>query len=133
MKQQNKKTTKEKRIIIIKIITIVIMISSLEGVKGFYIAGEAPKEYIDGERVSLIVNKLVSPKNLISYPYYSLPFCAPSEMISYSENLGLLLSGDSFHNSPFIVSSFLYLNNILICSYEYFLLLNFFFKLYFNY
>ena len=69
----------------------------------FYLPGVAPKEYIDGEEVPLKVNKLVSAKTQLPYPYYSLAFCQPDEIKDMAENLGEILMGDKIENSPYVV------------------------------
>lgn len=84
-------------------ISILLVVCTL--VNGFYLPGVAPKEYVDGETVPLKVNKLVSAKTQLPYPYYSLPFCKPTEGVKdMAENLGEILMGDKIENSPYIVS-----------------------------
>ncbi len=55
--------------------------------------------------VQLKVNKLVSLKTQLPFPYYHLPYCVPPEGIKDSvENLGEILVGDVVENSPYKVS-----------------------------
>ena len=68
---------------------------------GFYLPGVSPREYAQGERVELKVNKLTSTKTQLPYEYYSLPFCAPDEMQNQAENLGEVLRGDKIMNSNY--------------------------------
>ena len=60
---------------------------------GFYLPGVAVREYSDGERVEIKVNKLSSTKTQLPYDYYSLPFCKPEEISKQAENLGEVLHG----------------------------------------
>ena len=72
--------------------------------QAFYLPGVAPVEYIDGDDVPLKVNKLVSSKTQLPYPYYSLAFCQPEGGIQdVAENLGEILMGDKIENSPYKV------------------------------
>mmetsp|Transcript_41395 Transcript_41395/g.88074 ORF Transcript_41395/g.88074 Transcript_41395/m.88074 type:complete len:623 (+) Transcript_41395:31-1899(+) len=82
-----------------KSVIVILAICSLA--TAFYLPGVAPKEYIDGEIVPLKVNKLVSAKTQLPYPYYSLPFCQPPEIKDVAENLGEILLGDKIENSPY--------------------------------
>lgn len=47
------------------------------------------------------VNKLESVKTQLPYDFYSLPFCAPTEIIDAAENLGEVLTGDDIQNSAY--------------------------------
>lgn len=58
---------------------------------------------LQGDKVTLKVNKLTSVKNL-PYEYYSLPYCQPEKVKSKTENLGELLRGDRIENSPYQAS-----------------------------
>ena len=68
---------------------------------GFYLPGVAVREYSDGERVEIKVNKLSSTKTQLPYDYYSLPFCKPAEIVNKIENLGEVLRGDRIMNSHY--------------------------------
>jgi transmembrane 9 superfamily protein 2/4 len=57
---------------------------------------------VQGDKITLKVNKLTSVKNL-PYEYYSLPYCRPDKIISSAENLGEVLRGDRIENSPYQV------------------------------
>jgi transmembrane 9 superfamily member 2/4 len=84
---------------------ILIISQLLVNVSSFYLPGVSPKEYVEGEIVPLKVNKMVSAKTQVPYPYYSLKFCTPPEGIQETaENLGEILLGDRIENSPYIVS-----------------------------
>mmetsp|Transcript_23057 Transcript_23057/g.62585 ORF Transcript_23057/g.62585 Transcript_23057/m.62585 type:complete len:649 (+) Transcript_23057:54-2000(+) len=69
--------------------------------RAFYLPGVAPKEFEDGDRVEIKVNKLTSTKTQLPYDYYSLPFCRPAEVNNAAENLGEVLHGSVIKNSPF--------------------------------
>merc|ERR1719197_2463915 len=68
---------------------------------GFYLPGVAVREYSDGERVEIKVNKLSSTKTQLPYDYYSLPFCKPAEIVNKVENLGEVLHGSVIQNSAY--------------------------------
>ncbi|KAJ8612565.1 hypothetical protein CTAYLR_007198 [Chrysophaeum taylorii] len=71
---------------------------------GFYLPGVAPREYKEGEKVELKVNKLTSIHTQIPYDYYSHKFCKPKGGVKQSaENLGEFLSGDRIENSPYVL------------------------------
>lgn len=57
---------------------------------------------LQGDSISLKVNKISSPKNL-PFEYYSLPYCKPGKIISSAENLGEVLRGDRILNSLYQV------------------------------
>ena len=71
--------------------------------RGFYLPGVAVREYSDGERVEIKVNKLSSTKTQLPYDYYSLPFCKPAEIVNKIENLGEVLHGSVIQNSAYDV------------------------------
>jgi len=71
---------------------------------GFYLPGVAPREYKDGEKIEIKVNKLSSTKTQLPYDYYSLPFCKPSETYNAVENLGEVLHGSVIQNSAYDIS-----------------------------
>jgi transmembrane 9 superfamily protein 2/4 len=66
-----------------------------------YLPGVAPREYQEGGKVDLKVNKLTSVKTQLPYGYYTLPHCKPSEIKHKPENLGEILVGDLIENSPY--------------------------------
>ncbi|KAL8292186.1 hypothetical protein RQP46_001652 [Phenoliferia psychrophenolica] len=74
----------------------------------FYLPGAAPKDYLPGDRVPLLVNS-VTPgssqlKSIISYDYYdpSFGFCRPDDAPKkQAESLGSVLFGDRLYDSPF--------------------------------
>ena len=71
---------------------------------GFYLPGVAPREYAEGEKVELKVNKLTSIKTQVPYDYYSHKFCKPDHGVQHAaENLGEFLSGDRIENSPYVL------------------------------
>ncbi|KAK4703342.1 transmembrane 9 superfamily member 2/4, partial [Phenoliferia sp. Uapishka_3] len=77
----------------------------------FYLPGAAPKDYLPGDKVSLLVNS-VTPgssqlKSIISYDYYdpSFGFCRPEEAPKkQAESLGSVLFGDRLYDSPFQIN-----------------------------
>jgi len=78
----------------------------------FYLPGAAPKDYADGEKVPVHVNRL-NPvmsgvdsriKSMINYDYYNpaFHFCKPPEGVRRQpESLGSILFGDRIFNSPY--------------------------------
>jgi len=73
----------------------------LDATAGFYLPGVAPREYMEGERVDVKVNKLTSTVTQLPYDYYKLPFCKPAELKYSVENLGEVLHGSMIQNSPY--------------------------------
>ena len=70
--------------------------------------GNRPKEYLLGEEISIHMNKMVSSKTFMPFPYYSLNFCQPSGgVIQYEEHIGRVLMGDVIQNSPYVVRIFI--------------------------
>ena len=69
--------------------------------EAFYLPGVSPKEYKDGDKVEVKVNKLSSSITQLPYDYYSLPFCKPADIINAVENLGEVLHGSVIQNSPY--------------------------------
>merc|ERR1719478_2108700 len=70
---------------------------------GFYLPGVSPKEYKDGDRVEVKVNKLSSAVTQLPYNFYSLPFCKPPDITNAVENLGEVLHGSVIQNSPYVL------------------------------
>ena len=69
---------------------------------GFYLPGVSPKEYKDGDRVEVKVNKLSSSVTQLPYNYYTMPFCKPNvDIVNAVENLGEVLHGSVIQNSPY--------------------------------
>eukprot|EP00457_Paulinella_chromatophora_P003085 gb/GEZN01003090.1/.p1 GENE.gb/GEZN01003090.1/~~gb/GEZN01003090.1/.p1 ORF type:complete len:661 (-),score=103.75 gb/GEZN01003090.1/:257-2239(-) len=88
-------------------------------VEAFYLPGVAPRDYEEGEDVSLKVNKLDSVKTQLPYDYYSLPFCRPDSITTAAENLGEHLSGELIKNSPYSIAMRISENCKLVCAKEY--------------
>ena len=79
---------------------LLVVAASLS--RGFYLPGVSPKEYKDGDRVEVKVNKLSSSVTQLPYNYYTMPFCKPSgDIINAVENLGEVLHGSVIQNSPY--------------------------------
>ena len=73
--------------------TLLVATAALSS--GFYLPGVSPKEYKDGDRVEVKVNKLSSSVTQLPYNYYSMPFCKPNvDIVNAVENLGEVLYGD---------------------------------------
>ena len=67
----------------------------------FYVPGVAPREYRDGERVEVKVNKLTSTVTQLPFNYYDLAFCKPQTLTYKVENIGEVLHGSMIQNSPY--------------------------------
>jgi transmembrane 9 superfamily protein 2/4 len=66
-----------------------------------YLPGVQPKNYKEGEKVPLRVNKLTSVHRQLPFKYYSLPFCKPDKVVDEEENLGEVLLGDRIESSTY--------------------------------
>ena len=75
--------------------------AAIGGAEGFYLPGVAPRDYVDGEKVELKVNKLTSIKTQLPFESYALPFCQPDDVVNVPENLGEVLHGDRIMNSNY--------------------------------
>lgn len=68
------------------------------------LVGAETRSYATGDSISVYVNK-VGPYNnpTETYPYYSLPYCAPppDQLVAKRENLGEVMSGDTLMSSLF--------------------------------
>jgi len=78
----------------------------------FYLPGVAPKQFLNGDKVPVKVNKLVSVKTQLPYEYYSLPVCQPPVVEDAAENLGEVLAGDTIENSLYELN----MNKFKFCS-----------------
>ena len=68
----------------------------------WYLPGVTPNQYEEGQKVSLLVNKLTSVKTQLPYRYYTLPFCEPEGGPQRIHgNIGSSLLGDSIETSPY--------------------------------
>jgi len=84
--------------------SVLIIVFTVFTTEGFYLPGVAPRNFNDGEKVDLKVNKLTSHETQLPYNYYHLPFCKPKGGVKYyAENLGEFLSGDRIENSPYLL------------------------------
>lgn len=98
---------------------LVLLLALVLASHAFYLPGVAPKEYADGEEVPLKVNKMVSSKTQLPYPYYSLAFCQPDGGITdMAENLGELIMGDRIENSPYLLESNVPIGCKVLCTAE---------------
>merc|ERR1719313_1634465 len=70
-------------------------------VQAMYLPGVSPREYDDGAKVELKVNKLISVKTQLPYGYYVLPYCRPDSIVESVENLGEIMVGDTIENSAY--------------------------------
>eukprot|EP00756_Hemistasia_phaeocysticola_P012624 Hpha_TRINITY_DN15219_c1_g3::TRINITY_DN15219_c1_g3_i2::g.65411::m.65411/K17086/TM9SF2_4; transmembrane 9 superfamily member 2/4 len=69
---------------------------------GWYLPGTAPKEYVDGQNIPVLVNVLSSVNTHLPYDYYSLPHCRPKKNVKgETETLGEILLGDRIKPSPY--------------------------------
>ena len=80
---------------------LATLLLSCTPVRSFYLPGVSPTEYPDGSKVDLKVNKLTSTTTQLPYEWYSLPFCAPEEIVYMGENLGEVMRGDRILNSMY--------------------------------
>ena len=83
------------------LIGIFLLFSS---VQSFYLPGVAPRDYEDGSRVELYVNKLDSSETQLPFEYYYLNYCEPNQLEQKGENLGQILKGDRIETSPYVVN-----------------------------
>ena len=82
-------------------LSLLLAASVVEHTACFYLPGVAPREYLDGERVDVKVNKLTSTVTQLPFGYYTLPLCKPTELKYHVENLGEVLHGSMIQNSPY--------------------------------
>ena len=61
-------------------LSLLLAASVVEHTACFYLPGVAPREYLDGERVDVKVNKLTSTVTQLPFGYYTLPLCKPTEL-----------------------------------------------------
>ena len=52
------------------------------GARAWVLPGTAPRQFVQGARVDLKVNKLTSPRTHLGYEYYTMPFCRVRAMYS---------------------------------------------------
>lgn len=78
----------------------------------FYLPGVAPRSYVNGELLPLLVNRLDSTESIIPFDYYHFDFCEmgenpytgesePREGAKVAENLGQILMGERIRHSPY--------------------------------
>lgn len=93
--------------------SIAYLLLAVAPTAAWYIPGNAPREFQDGELVPFLVNSLSGSTNeqhqelgtLLSYDYYrpEFGFCRPEEVKAQPEGLGSILAGDRLYNSPYNV------------------------------
>lgn len=86
------------------VLTVCLLLAG--AASAFYLPGTAPINFEENAPVDLKVNKLSSVHDL-AFDYYDkkLPFCKPATIDSdYTENLGEVLSGETIHNSNYVLS-----------------------------
>lgn len=67
----------------------------------WYLPGVTPRQYQQGSKIELFVNKLNSMKTQLPYEYYTLAYCSPKEVIEQPNNLGSSFLGDVVQNTPY--------------------------------
>jgi len=78
-----------------------LLLCACASATAFYLPGVAPREYMDGEKVEVKVNKLTSTVTQLPYDYYKLAFCKPKDLVNSVENLGEVLHGSMIQNSAY--------------------------------
>ncbi|KAJ1626709.1 hypothetical protein T492DRAFT_877970, partial [Pavlovales sp. CCMP2436] len=53
----------------------LLLLCAAPAARAFYLPGVAPREYQQGDKVELKLNKLASTKTQLPYEWYTLPFC----------------------------------------------------------
>lgn len=86
-----------------RVLSQLVALVSLTATAAFYLPGVAPRDYADGETLSMLVNKLDSVHTQLPYDYYSLPFCQPTVIVKAAENIGEVLGGESIESSGYQV------------------------------
>lgn len=99
------------------LISVLLAVVSCQAV--FYLPGVAPRDFLDGNKIDVKVNRLDSTRTQIPYDYYSLPFCQPEPIEESSENLGEILSGDKIENSLYLVNMKETANCRILCNRTY--------------
>ncbi|GKU87377.1 hypothetical protein SLEP1_g1782 [Rubroshorea leprosula] len=61
-----------------------------------------PREYSKEDLLEVKVKTLTSLTTQLPYPYYSLPYCLPPNLVNSTVNLGEILHGDPIQNSPYL-------------------------------
>jgi len=90
----------------------VAVVGLASAVQGFYLPGVAPRAYVKGELLPLLVNRLDSTESILPYDYYHFDFCEMGESADevtakpkvgakVSENLGQILLGERIRHSPY--------------------------------
>ena len=83
---------------------LILLICLTQGL-AFYLPGVAPREYLDGENVTVKVNSIKSTETAIPYDYYSIMVCRPEasakKIKAEAENMGEILWGDSIKPSRY--------------------------------
>lgn len=90
-------------------LTALATLLSLSSTAAFYLPGSAPRDYLEGEKIDVVVNTLTPMlnsklKSLISYDYYDsrFHFCSPEGGPERQpESLGSILFGDRILSSPY--------------------------------
>ncbi|KAM0746172.1 endosomal P24A protein [Meredithblackwellia eburnea MCA 4105] len=92
-------------------LVVASLLVASTSISAFYLPGAAPKDYLPGDKVPLLVNS-VTPgsselKSIISYDYYDplFNFCKPKDTPKkQAESLGSVLFGDRLYDSPFEIN-----------------------------
>ncbi|KAL5986357.1 Transmembrane 9 superfamily member 7 [Asimina triloba] len=67
----------------------------------YLVALELIFKCVNGDPLSVKVNKLSSTKTQLPYDYYFLNYCKPKKIMNNAENLGEVLRGDRIENSVY--------------------------------
>ncbi|XP_073318151.1 transmembrane 9 superfamily member 9-like [Primulina huaijiensis] len=59
---------------------------------GLYLPGAGPKDFVQGDPLTVKVQRLASVKTQLPYSYYSLPDCIQKKIVDNRVNLGEFLS-----------------------------------------
>jgi transmembrane 9 superfamily protein 2/4 len=98
---------------------LILLICLTQGL-AFYLPGVAPREYLDGENVTVKVNSIKSTETAIPYDYYSIMVCRPEasakKIKAEAENMGEILWGDSIKPSRYYMQMQRDVNCAKVCT-----------------
>eukprot|EP00656_Telonema_subtile_P055610 TRINITY_DN8664_c0_g2_i2.p1 TRINITY_DN8664_c0_g2~~TRINITY_DN8664_c0_g2_i2.p1 ORF type:complete len:554 (-),score=158.21 TRINITY_DN8664_c0_g2_i2:98-1759(-) len=82
-----------------RLISVLLLLCTL--CSGLNLPGMGARQYDNGARVNLKVNRIDSIKTQLPFDYYSLPFCKPDTITNAAENLGEVMRGERIENSMY--------------------------------
>lgn len=107
---------------------LAVLVAALGTASAYYLPGLAPKDFVEGEEVPVLVNRLTSEgggdvqSSVMGYNYYNphLKFCEPEGgKVAVGGSLGSIFFGDRIYTSPYKLEMLKQQDCVFVCESTY--------------